>query len=546
MIRAFSTVLLIFIFSLSFAQTWQWAKYAGGTNLDYGNAIIVDAIGNSYITGYFYGSATFQSTNITSNGYGDVFLAKYNSNGNLVWIKTAGSAGGNDYGYGIALDQIGNLCITGRFETSAIFGSYTLTASGNSDIFIAKYDTSGNTIWAKSAGALGNDAGNSISVDSVGNSFIAGYFNYGNSSNPLIIGNDTMYSSVGESFIAKYNPFGNPVWAKRSVEVGSVSWQDAKISTDNSSNVYTTCMFSDTIVIGADTLISMTAIPFIAKYDSSGNPLWAKKIPFTGGPYLYDLKADSIGNIYTTGEYIGTGILGTDTITNSTSNGSFYIAKYNTNGIAQWGQTAIGNDGSIGEGISVDSYGNSYISGTFLDTVTIGSNTMISAGNRDIFVAKYSTIGSFLWTKQAGGLNYDVGNSIGNDANGNSYLIGTFYGGLPSFGSTMLNGYGSSDIFIAKLNDILTQTEISYNSNSGFIIYPNPFTAFTTIEFSNRLNLSFDFIIYNKLGQEVKRISQISQTSIIVERGNLTNGIYFFSIQTKEGSTLSKGKLIIQ
>ncbi len=147
---------LLFILALCsialFAQNedWFWAKKAGGTSNESGKSIAVDDNGNSYVTGYFYGSATFGTTTLSGSG---IFVAKMDSNGNWLWAKQAGGLY-SGYSYGIAVDANGNSYVTGYFSGSATFGTTTLTSSSEyySDIFVAKLDSSGNWLWAKQAG----------------------------------------------------------------------------------------------------------------------------------------------------------------------------------------------------------------------------------------------------------------------------------------------------------------------------------------------------------------------------------------------------------
>ena len=125
-----------------------WAKRAGGTSFDGGGqGIAVDGAGNSYITGRFQGSAAFgagetNETTLTSAGISDIFVAKYDASGDLVWAKRAGGTS-RDSGEGIAVDGSGHSYVTGYFEDSATFGpgetnETTLTGAGDRDIFVAK------------------------------------------------------------------------------------------------------------------------------------------------------------------------------------------------------------------------------------------------------------------------------------------------------------------------------------------------------------------------------------------------------------------------
>ena len=172
----FTLLLMVNIELIAQTPEWQWAEQAGGTNIDIGKSIALDSAGNSYVTGFFTGTATFGSTSLTGYGWYDIFVAKMDADGN--WLY-ATRAGGSDYdcGYSIALDSAGNSYVTGHFEGTAIFGSTSLiSCSGSYDVFAAKMDVNGNWLYATKAGGNGSDYGSSIALDSVRNSYVTGRF----------------------------------------------------------------------------------------------------------------------------------------------------------------------------------------------------------------------------------------------------------------------------------------------------------------------------------------------------------------------------------
>ena len=124
------------------ALNWQWAKSAGGTTLDAGYSISTDAGGNVLVTGLFQSSSiSFGSTTLTNagGGYLDIFVVKYDASGNALWAKSAGGTSSDDRGFAISTDASGNVLVTGSFQSSSItFGSITLTNAGSVDIFVAK------------------------------------------------------------------------------------------------------------------------------------------------------------------------------------------------------------------------------------------------------------------------------------------------------------------------------------------------------------------------------------------------------------------------
>ena len=164
----------IFIAKLDFAGNAIWLNKAGGTSFDEPAAIYCDN-SHIYLTGSFTNTATFGSFTLTSSGSNDkeVFVAKYDLGGTCIWAKSAGGSG-DDRGYDIAKDYSNNLAVSGYFNTMASFGSNSVTSIGFHDAFIAKYDDNGNNIWVSRGGSKGNDIGKSVGFDQFDNYYVAG------------------------------------------------------------------------------------------------------------------------------------------------------------------------------------------------------------------------------------------------------------------------------------------------------------------------------------------------------------------------------------
>ena len=264
------------------AQDLVWAERAGGTSADFGFGIAVDGAGNSYVTGEFQGSATFgpgetNETTLTSPGSFDIFVAKYDASGDLVWAKRAGGTS-NDQGRGIAVDGSGNSFVTGSFQDPATFGpgetnETTLTSAGGSDIFVAKYDASGDLVWAKRAGGTSFESGRGIAVDGSGTSYVTGFFDVSATFGP---GRPTRppLASAGsvDIYVAKYDASGDLVWAKRAGGPDPFGDSGRGIAVDGSGNSYVTGFFYGLATFGPGetnetTLTSAgSADIFVAKY----------------------------------------------------------------------------------------------------------------------------------------------------------------------------------------------------------------------------------------------------------------------------------------
>jgi len=190
---------------------FKWAKQAGGSGGDIGSGITVDELGSSFIIGSFEDTATFGSTTMISAGHTDIFFAKYDTKGNIVWIKQIGNIG-PDRGNSICMDKFGNCLVTGTFSGTVNFGTIKLTSVGGEDIFITKYDAMGNVVWAKQAGGGGDDIGYGIATDGLGNAFITGLFHGDATFDKIILRSS---SSQHDIFIAKYDKLGNMFWANQ-------------------------------------------------------------------------------------------------------------------------------------------------------------------------------------------------------------------------------------------------------------------------------------------------------------------------------------------
>jgi hypothetical protein len=206
---------LIFIFSIQlFAQEpdWQWARYAAGQGAQETIQCSTDPSGNVYLAGNFQNDVTFGSTTMTLTGLG-MFLAKFDAAGNLIWLRIAGGIGSNAV-YLCATDDAGNTYITGRYANSVSFGTITLTNVQPTvyHIYIAKYDSSGNVLWARSAGEAGSnpDMTWAIHIDNSANVYIAGNVQ----TDTIPLDSDTLFAEGGSMCIIKYDSSGTELWSR--------------------------------------------------------------------------------------------------------------------------------------------------------------------------------------------------------------------------------------------------------------------------------------------------------------------------------------------
>ncbi|MCK4360004.1 MAG: SBBP repeat-containing protein [Candidatus Cloacimonetes bacterium] len=562
--RTFILLVLLFIAVLAFAQApeWQWATQAGGTNSDGGKAITIDAAGNSYVTGTFRETATFGSYSLTSSGYLDIFVAKMDEDGNWLWATRAGGGSWDwDCGCGITIDDAGNSYVTGGFNGTASFGSFSITSGGDDDIFVAKMDANGNWQWATRAGGTYIDFGYGITIDNAGNSYVTGTFAYTAS-----FGSFSLTSSGdADIFVAKMDATGNWLWVTQAGGGTSVS-RGYGITIDDAGNSYVTGFFYDTITFGSYSLTSsgMEDI-FVAKMNAEGNWQWAAKAGGTDCDYGKAITIDNAGNSCVTGYFYDTATFGSYSLTSS-GDADIFVAKIDANGNWQWAIQAGGSVSDGGNGITIDDFGNSYVTGYFMLTATFGPYSLTSSGSwdSDIFVAKMDVDGNWQWAIQAGGDSWDQGSAITIDDFGNSYVTGYFMA-TATFGPYSLTSSGSWDIFVAKLgSNSYAENEIS-TKEIGLSNYPNPFnpsgagrSTTTTIYFniSRKDAKNANLEIYNIKGQKIKTL-QILQSAIhnpnyVVWNGTdgnnqpVSSGIYFYQLISDKKTIDIKRMLLLE
>ncbi len=544
---------------LADAQITEWAKKIGGPSDEVPYSVCTDFAGNILITGFFQsptitiGTTILTNTTVCSNCY-DIFLAKYDDNGNVLWAKSAGG-GGMDVPGSVATDDSGNIYLTGSFTGYSITFDTTILFNHNSsreDIFVVKFDPNGNLVWAKAMGGSYDDKGFSISVDQNQYIYFCGQF----SSNSVIFGLDTLHNlGLGvqsDLFISKYDLNGNEIWAK---STGGY-WHDQanSITTDLAGNIFVTGFFwSDTIrfdnIIIVNTDAAQGSDIFLVKYSPDGNAIWAK---IAGGAYTDEalsLVTDMNSNLLVTGYFRSINCtFGSHVLNSHNLDRDIFIAKYDSSGLELWAKGAICHTDAVAHAISVDQFGNSYTVGEFADTIVFDSDTIynISQG-KDIFIARYNTNGDVEWVKGIGGVPSTAGGSVYAYAAcfdmGKIYIGGLLRDSCLILGQDTIYNSGGWDALLIKLDTTLT-VKVSKDkieqSHSG--LSPNPFHITTNLTLKQEF-VKPELRIYNSLGQEV-RYQKISSETTIINRDGLSNGVYIYQVISSDGK-ISIGRMLI-
>ncbi len=398
----------------------------------------------------------------------------------LNWAHKAGGTN-SDMGYSTTKDPSGNIITSGSFSSSNVDfdpgpGVFTLSTSGDYDIFVSKFTSTGQFIWAFKVGGALRDESYNVGTDASGNIFITGYFRGSNVDFDPGAG-VFLLSSHGDSggdpgfggdiYVAKYNAAGQFLWA---INIGGTDLYDSSniLDVDPGGNVYFGGYFNGNIDFDAGPGTAMrdwnTGRIFVAKYNSAGQFVWAFNFSTAGNvdANVYGLKWGPSGNIYITGFYQGTNIdfdpgPGTSLLS-SNGNFEFYVAKYNDNGQFQWAKSAGGSGLDVARALVLDNAENVYVVGDYRSSsmdfdLSSAGGQITNAGSADAFFVKYNSAGQNIFAYGFGGTNDDYGLGVTVD-NTHAYIGGAFSGTNvdfdPTASSSTLNSNGGTDIYYSK------------------------------------------------------------------------------------------------
>ena len=278
-----------------------WSIAHGGDGSEQIEDVAVDSTGSVYITGYFYDTISFGGDVLTSAGQNDIFVAKFDANGTHVWSSSFGDTS-NDAGYGITIDGNDDLIVTGHFAGSVSFGGTALDSAGAADVFVAKFDPNGDLIWNKRFGDEVGDIANDVAVDPSDNILIAGRF-FGD-----ITFDGAPLASSGDydGFVAKLDSTGNPIWSKR---FGDTSGDKGNaVASDSQGAAIVTGFFAGTVNFGnADHVGDGSPDGFVAKWDADGTADWSVAFGGENSQYAAAVATDNADSVILAGYFRAAG-----------------------------------------------------------------------------------------------------------------------------------------------------------------------------------------------------------------------------------------------
>jgi hypothetical protein len=542
MTRSNTFILLFLAFAeIGGAQSSRdWSTYYGSTGEDVAWTVDADAQGNSYVAGYTYSDSGFFMNGFQTvfGGEIDAFLVKFDSSGNRVWATYYGGSG-KDRATSLVVDAIGNIYLSGYTDSDsniASGGFQNTYGGGDHDIFIVKFDASGNRLWSTYFGGPDDEAfgtgstSNRITLDNSGHLYLAG-----NTKSTAGISHNgfqnTFAGTTVNAFLAKFDTSGTRIWSTYYGAYGHTHARD--VATDANGNVFITgwtSAYSAFAYNGFQNNYGGGNDAFVAKFDPAGYRLWATYYGGASFDVGNSIAVDAGGNVYVSGFTASTNGIGYSGFQNTYRGGyrDAFIAKFHNSGAREWATYFGGPADDQAYEIDTDLSGNIYISGdTYSATgISFGGFQDTAASTASGFVAKFTSGGNRLCATYFG-RSFVQENHMATGF-GSVYLCG---------GTTDLNGISSGgyqdslaggfDAFLVKFNVSTSLLPVSESQQIVVSVYPNPASSQLTLK--NNSEKPQPYFICNAVGQLLlSGITSGSETQINI--GELPAGTYFLRI----------------
>lgn len=495
------------IINSTYSQTIDWAKSLPGSSY-VGSNVITDRDSNVYTSGVS-----------TGPGMTSGFIIKYAHDGSILWGK---SYGGSNSVNSMCADSTGNLYVVIMIGTATIDSVYYSTNTGNHGGYLfIKYDVNGAIIWVKQ---MKPSIHLSDKMDSQGNLIASGGFA------------DTVYLENGiillapppartSFFIGKFNDNGECIWA---IQDDGARYSAPIITKNN--DFFFKDWISTTITLGKGskqvTFNYSNGGTYCAKYDSTGDLIWAKQLRTAV------IAPDEYGNAYTF-EF-------EDITTPPTA----FITKYDQTGNLIWKKTKVYTDVWSKVQMQCGPNGDVYFSGGFGDSIIIDSTIITGGSANKMFVAKIDSSGALKWISTSSGSGGAGAKDI--TVSGNEICITGDMNGQNTFGSYTLNQSNYSGVFTLKITDdemLSTSVKEKTSTTNGLTVYPNPSNQIITVLYSKRDARQLQLSVKNQLGKVVYSFSSNDvQGKFIkdIDLGKQAKGIYFIEVVADEERLVKK------
>jgi hypothetical protein len=418
-----------------------WAKRFGGAGMQRGHRVAAGATGDVYVAGTFEGSIDLGAGTLASQGATDVFVAKLDGSGATLWSVAFGNALAQET-FGLTVRSDGNVVVSGSFEGAVDFGDGVLTSAGDSDGFVVALDpASGAHICSSRVGGPGYDVVSDVAAEDDGDTDIIGMFG--------------ATATLGE--IALVGAGQRDIFYARLT--GCEPFIGAGFGGTGDDYGWSIAAVPDGVVMGMDsngtmdfgggplTSAGMDDV-FLARIGHDGGHVWSYSAGDAETQWAPRLAATADGFV-AAGSFMGT--LGTDPdVLTSAGSMDVYVARVGGDGVPVWG-LRFGDEGwQSPESVAVDARGRVLLTGSTSGVIDLGGGPLPWGGAEDLWMAVLDGDGDHLWSFAAGDEAYQSGMGIAADPTGGFFVTGLFEGTL-DLGAGPLVSAGDTDVFVAKV-----------------------------------------------------------------------------------------------
>ncbi len=347
---------------------------------------------------------------------------------------------------GLAVDTTGAPVVTGTFAQTIDFGRGTLTSAGSNDIYVAKIDSNGNTVWSRRFGGTGDDRSTAIATDSAGNIVVTGMM----SGTVDFGGGPLVTSGVWDVFVLQLDANGNHLWSKR---FGDERQQEANaVAFDATGNILIGGMAAGALDFGGGPLTSPGFAGFVAKLDSAGNHVWSKHVATSPESRASGIASGPAGEVFVVGTCKGTTDLGEGPAPGIGDSDGFLIAL-DASGQHQWSKKWGALNGyQSGAGVTVDAAGDVVVTGGASGPTDLGTGVLLDNGLLDVIVGKFSPAGSPIFARRFGSPRNEYPAGVATDASNNIFVTGYHSGPVPFGTGAIPFAGGTENAFVLQLS----------------------------------------------------------------------------------------------
>jgi chitodextrinase len=435
-----------------------WSRAFGSPGEDRAQAVAVDSTGHVALAGYFSGTIDFGTGPVTSehlpwlnaDDYKDVVVARYDVAGAPVWVRRVG-AEADDRAYAVATDSAGNVAVAGSVSNYVDFGNGVMTGTGGSnDAFVAMYAAAdGAYLWSRRFGDSGSETAYGVAVDGAGSVVVVGTF-FGT----VDFGTGPLTAAGGTTdqdvFVAKYSSTGTPLWTKRFGTATAFEYVYG-VAVDPAGDVLLTGAFAGSLSYGGTALASAGGydVSLVKLAGATGAHVWSKRFGGTGDDYGNAVAVDPTGRIALAGYFRNTANFGGADLA-SAGGQDVFVTVFSPAGAHQWSRRAGAASDDSARAVALTPGGDVIVTGGFQGSVDFGGGALASSGPGDLFVARYGATGTHVWSRRFGGLGYQYGSGVAVGIPGNAIVAGYFQTSV-DFGSGAFAAAGLYDGFVASL-----------------------------------------------------------------------------------------------